>query len=122
MSLIAPSCRIFVDSDLAEVELVGLVGQHLFAGKGAPAIEADIVRNEDYDSNRRRLFPGGFIYFRYYIDVYADVASEPDQAAAVARVLEGLWEYGVPAVAACNYEETLPHGGGYRSRAVPWPT
>lgn len=120
--LTPPDCRIFVDAEIADTELVGLIGQLLFADDGAPGMEADIVRNDDYDSNRRRQFPGGFIYFRYYIDLYAGGRSREEQIAAVARVLEGLWSWGIPAIAACDYESALPHAGGYRSRAIPWPS
>ncbi len=115
-----PDCRIFIDADISETELVGLVGQLLF-DDGAAEIEASIIRNEDYDSNRRRVFPSGFVYFRYYIDLYADDLPRQDQSSAVTRILQGLWDWGLPAVAACDYEETLPHSGGYKSRDVPWP-
>lgn len=118
----APDCRIFVDAEIAESELMGLVAQLLFSANGDRAgCEADIIRNEDYDPNRRRQFPGGFIYFRYYIDLYVDASASVDRAEAVTDVLEGLWDWGIPAVAACDYEDLLPHNGGYRSRAVPWP-
>src|SRR5688500_8406685 len=112
-----PDCKIFVDADIAESELVGLIGQLLFSGDGVPGADVAIVRNEDYDSNRRRQFPDGFIYFRYYIDLYVDVLPREERAAAVSRALEGLWSWGFPAVAACDYEAALPHGGGYKSQS-----
>lgn len=122
----APDCTIFVDADISETELVGLVAEWLFADD-SPVIgcEANVLRNADYDSNRRQQFPDGFVYFRYLIDLYMDETihktTGPDKAEVVTRLLEGLWDWGYPAVAACNYEDQLPHHGGYRSRAVPWP-
>lgn len=112
-----PDCKIFVDSDLSETELISLVGQLLTA----PGVEADIIRNEDYDPKRRQQFPGGFIYFSYYIDIYLDDPLRDDKAAIIGTLLEGLWAWSLPAVAACDYEDRLPHNGGYRSREVPWP-
>jgi len=117
-----PDCKIFVDAEIADAELMGLVAQLLFGSNGGcDGCEAGIVMNEDYDPNRRRQFPEGFIYFRYYIDLYIDDSAKIDRAEVVSNVLEGLWDWGFPAVAACDYEERLPHSGGYRSRAVPWP-
>lgn len=120
VSMIAPDCKIFVDADVSASELIGLVAQFMFAD-AAPPCEADIIQNDDYDSNRRKQFPGGFVYFRYVIDVYCDDAPLPDRVDLIARVLEQLWDWGYAAVAACAYEDQLPQGGGYKSVYVPWP-
>ena len=122
--LVSPDCQIFVDADVAETELIGIIMRLLLAtpGDGPPRCEAEVVRNPDYDPARRRRFPDGFIYFRYFIDLYSDDdLSLAGRAALVTAVLERLWDDGFPAVAACGYESRLPHGGGYKSRAVPWP-
>ncbi len=116
-----PDCQIYVDAGISESELAGLIAQFLLPDVGsAPGYEAEIIPNEDYDSNRRKQFPGGFIYFRYVIDLYLETPAFNERAALVARLLEGLWAYGFPAVAACAFEDHLPHGGGYKSRDVPW--
>lgn len=118
-----PDCRVYVDADVSETEMIGVVAQLLYsddAGSGV-GCEADVVRNPDYDSNRRRLFPDGFIYFRYYVDLYMPDLPTNAQARLVTAMLEGLWDWGCPAVAACRYEDRLPEHGGYRSTAVPWP-
>jgi hypothetical protein len=112
-----PDCKIFVDADLSETELVSLVSQLLTE----PGVEVNLIRNEDYDLKRRKQFPGGFIYFRYVIDLYLDDPARADKAAIVASLLDGLWAWGFAAIAACGYEEQLPHNGGYRSHNVPWP-
>lgn len=120
--LIVPDCRIYMDADASEVEVMGLVAQLFYGDGGSGAdYEVSVVRNEDYDSQRRRQFPGGFIYFRYYVDLYMPELTTVEQAHLVAGVLAGLWEMAYPAVAACSYEDRLPQHGGYRSRGVPWP-
>jgi hypothetical protein len=120
--LTVPDCRVYVDADVGETEMLGIMTQLLYAeDRSADGCEADVVRNPDYDSNRRRQFPGGFIYFRYYIDLYMDELPTEKQARLVTTLLEGLWDWGCPAVAACSYEDWLPEHGGYRSTAVPWP-
>jgi len=73
----------------------------------------DAERNDDYDEAAAREFPSGFLRFRYRIEI--------DSRDVVERLLPLLWERGVPAVAACDYEDELPEKGGFKSRAVPWP-
>jgi hypothetical protein len=81
----------------------------------------DIVANDEFDARRQRDFPDGFLYFRYAIEVYprADAPHEVVRQ-LVARLLEYAWVRGIAAVAACDYEDELPFGGGYKSPAVPW--
>ncbi|MFN8451806.1 MAG: hypothetical protein U0521_25245 [Anaerolineae bacterium] len=117
----APDCKVFVDAEISENELVSLTAPVIFAPDDGISLQVEVVRNEDYDSNRRRQFPDGFVYFRYTLDLFMSDATVARQAAIVTRLLKRLWEWGIPAVAACAYEERLPKRGGYRSRAVPWP-
>lgn len=120
--LVVPDCRVYVDAEVGETEMIGVIAQLLYGdGSSGAGCEAGVVRNEDYDSKRRRQFPGGFIYFRYYVDLYMNELPVETQARLVASVLVSLWDWGCPAVAACSYEAWLPEHGGYRSTSVPWP-
>jgi hypothetical protein len=85
----------------------------------APAHELYVDANDEADSLRRAEFPDGFLHFAHRVEVFAD---EPPATALVTRLLEAFWAAGWPAVASSDYEEDLPHGGGYRSRDVPWPS
>jgi hypothetical protein len=122
--LSAPDCKIFLDAEMSEREVISVVMQGLFPPgiSDSGRCEVEILKNEDYDSSRRRAFPDGFVYFRYYLDLYmAEVATE-EKAALVTRLLAYLWDdWGVPAVAACAFEQLLPEHGGYRSPHIPWP-
>jgi hypothetical protein len=73
-----------------------------------------IDRNDEHDEARAREFPDGFLYFCYTIEA----GPQP----LVARLLRLLWDAGIPAVAACDYEDELPEAGGYKSRGIPWPS
>jgi hypothetical protein len=118
----APDCIIFMDADVSANELIGMIARMMFLdAETIPPCEADLINNEDYDSVRRSQFPDGFIYFRYRIEVFCEGAALTERIALVGRVLEQLWEWGFPAVAACDYEKELPHGGGYKSDTIPWP-
>jgi hypothetical protein len=96
-----------------------------FAGSGEALAElaggADAVTvrpNPDFHEERRLEFPWGFMQFPHVIDVRP---TAPGHVELVSSILQRLWGAGVPAVAACEYEDQLPELGGYRSRAVPWP-
>ena len=117
-----PDCKVFVDAEVSETELIGLTAPVLFAPEDDVSLQVEVLSNEDYDSNRRRQFPDGFIYFHYTLDLYMSGAPPARQAAIVTRLLKRLWDWGFPAIAACAYEDRLPKRGGYKSRAVPWPT
>ncbi len=116
----APDCKVYVDASASETELIRLTTPLLFDSKDRVTLDVDVLPNEDYDSNRRRLFPDGFIYFRYTLDLYMPDTPVTRKAKIVTRLLEGLWEGGYPAVAACAFEERLPERGGYKSRRIPW--
>ena len=118
-------CKLFVDADdLTQAELqsqlvrclgnlatsVTSVGQRSVDGLN---FAIDVMRNEDFNATRRKE-PDGFLYFRYYLDVDA-VPRQPRaaQVALVAQILQCLWAQGWAAVAACDFEDALPHRGGY---------
>ncbi len=117
----APDCKVYVDAEISERELTGLTAPALFVAEDHVSLRVDVLPNEDYDSNRRRLFPDGFIYFRYTLDLYMSEATIKQKAAITTRLLNLLWECGYPAVSACTYEHRLPKRGGYKSKSVPWP-
>ncbi len=117
----APDCKVFIDTDVSDTELVSLTAPVLFAPEDDVRLEVDVLKNEDYDTNRRRQFPDGFVYFRYTLDLYISEATLARRAAIVTRLIEQLWDWGFPAVAACAYEDRLPERGGYKSQAIPWP-
>ena len=117
----APDCKVFIDADVSENELIGLISPVLFMAEDKVTLNVDVLKNEDYDSKRSRQFPDGFIYFRYTLDLYLNDAPVKSKAAIVTRLLKQLWDWGYPAVAASAFEDRLPKRGGYKSRAVPWP-
>lgn len=116
----SPDCRMYVDAEMSETELLGLIMQMAFAPAAPARAEVVVVKNEDYDTRRRAQFPQGFLYFRYYIDLYMPEEGRKAQAALVSLLLQELWDMGIPAVAASPFEDLLPERGGYKSRAIPW--
>lgn len=118
-----PDCMIRVDAG-ARDELLALLLAALPGARQerntieAPGVELYVDDNDETDATRRAEFPDGFLYFSHVVEVYADATPA---IALTRKLLERLWAAGRPAVASCDYEDELPHRGGYRSRDVPWP-
>jgi hypothetical protein len=114
-----PDCRIYIDTDLSDNELLGIIRMVMFAPPDSVDGQVELFKNEDYHQERRRAFPDGFVFFRFYVDVYID-APDGVRARAIGSVLRELWEQGIAAVAGCRFEDLLPEHGGFRSPNVPW--
>jgi hypothetical protein len=120
-------CRLFVDGVrdcdlLAEFIAAAMEGEVSGSSVASEGVELIVGTSDEEDPHRSSEFPGGFLYFRCNAEVYFAPDVSPDsRVALVGHILERLWDLGHPAVAACDYEDRLPHGGGNRDRQVPWP-
>ncbi|HEV7465410.1 MAG TPA: hypothetical protein VGP96_03865 [Candidatus Dormibacteraeota bacterium] len=118
---------VFVDGP---VDLSGLVADLAALVNGsvdgcwviADNVHLLVDENDEVDPARRAVRPNGFLYFSLFVEVYFP-PSRPvgERARLVGRVLTHLWSRGIAAVAACDYEDALPHGGGAGDRSLPWP-
>jgi hypothetical protein len=119
-------CKIYVDADCTRTELAARLARLLSAPAEGTTItvecgEIDVQRNDEFDETGRIEFPDGFLSFRLLVELYTGDLTNPGCAPTAGRILEYLWAEGFPAVAACDYEDRLPNGGGYKSAAIPWP-
>ena len=123
-------CRIYADVGCERAKFVSVIAclvkgeirGHLQNTIECPACTIDILNSDDFDCQRRKKFPDGFLFFRYFIEIYP--RPRFDQTAriqTVSTILQHLWKHGYSAVAACDYEQMLPEQGGYKSQRVPWP-
>jgi hypothetical protein len=79
-------------------------------------------KNEQFDQEKIKRFPDGFLYFCYILEVdKIDVGDDRIYMKQLSQVLEFLWSIDTPAVAACDFEEQLTKNGGYRNELLPWP-
>jgi hypothetical protein len=125
-------CKTFVETDLTQDELATLLSAALPAtiekGPGVRTLHTrfgviEIRNNEDADQVRSREFPDGFLYFRFTLEVYPmPSVRHEDRVVCVRDILTQMWSHGFAAVAACDYENELPNGGGHGNRSVPWPS
>jgi hypothetical protein len=125
-------CKIYVEAEqtlddsaallrtwLAEATVNGPVMRTIPTRYG----EIEVRKNKEADKLRAAEFPDGFVFFRYVLEFYPFPATRhEDRVALVTKLVNRLWSRGLPAVAACDYENELPCGGGYNSRSVPWPS
>ncbi|WP_146044384.1 hypothetical protein [Amycolatopsis sp. BJA-103] len=67
----------------------------------------------DVSRNPGRGATGDFIGWPAIVEVEAEEGAERASVVGlVSRILSALWEAGIPAVAACDYEDELPWRGG----------
>ena len=111
------SARTLVE-DLAQLLGGGVDGSWVTGGSFALNVDG----NDDLDPDRRWLRPDGFLHFALLVEVYfSPSCAIEERAQLVGRVLAHLWEQGVAAVAASDYEDALPHAGGVAEPSLPWP-
>lgn len=78
--------------------------------------EIYIRPNDEADTDKASLFPDGFLYFNYYMELYF----ETNRVEKTNQILAILWSNLIPAVAVCDYEDMLYEKGGYKSKKIPW--
>ena len=116
-------CRIWVDTDLPEAALVDLLVRFTKGEKQegkfaqilfimSEALAFDILENEDFWPEATGI--GKYLYSRYYLDVDPMTGtSRSHYVAAIADLLQKLWDNGYEAVAGCDFVDELPRNGGY---------
>jgi hypothetical protein len=71
--------------------------------------EVDVMDNEDFDPKRKGDPAEGFLFYRFYLDVEpVKSVGRETYVKEVGRLLGGLWKSGLPATAACRFEDELP--------------
>jgi len=114
-------CQVFVDSQAEKGQLLDLLAR-ITSGSinmetvSSPELQIDLEDNEDFDEAKRLSKQDQFLLYRYYLDVEPTEAVALEQyVQSVGGLLEGLWQSGCKAVAACDFESKLPRSGGYNS-------
>jgi len=125
-------CKVYVESGTTIDELSAIVGQALSAPVELTGCartirvssgEIEARDNVDLQTAKVGYFPDGFLFFRFVLEYYPRAGTErPERIALIAGLLQHIWKHGWAAVAACDYEAELPHGGGYREPSLPWPS
>ncbi len=125
-------CKVYLEPNQSLEELSEFMGLALSAPAGVarrrvliqvPSGELEIRVNPDWQADRAAEFPDGFLFFRYVVEYYplAQIKRE-ERVSFVASLLQLFWKQHWAAIAACDYEDALPHKGGYGNVSLPWPS
>lgn len=118
-------CHLYVDANVSEEALATDLAKLLGAraeGESVSTKEGDLSvrRNKEFDAEMRKDPLDGFLYYHLHVDVEPAMEIGREKAVAfISNLLEHLWSRDYPAVAACDYEDDLPHKGGYKSVYTP---
>jgi hypothetical protein len=116
----ALNCKLFLQSDMprpALAEILAHAAQGRVEGNSmvGATFEINVRLNDDFDPLRLEA-PDDFVYFPYFLDIEASSGqTRESHIALVTRLLECLWAERIMAAAACDFEDELPHNGGYRA-------
>ncbi|RYY36004.1 MAG: hypothetical protein EOP46_07990 [Sphingobacteriaceae bacterium] len=81
----------------------------------------EIRRNEDYDKQKAKEFPDGFLYFPFCIEIEIDeLIISPSTISDINKILKKLWDNKKAAVTSSPFEQLLSKSGGYKNRETPW--
>jgi hypothetical protein len=109
-------CSLYINSDLD----VSTIARAISAADPPPAIqssslvgdlELSFYENPDADSNLAAC--RDYLYFPVVIEALPSIGTDRTiYKAAIARLLERIWGYGLEAVAGCDFQSELPRAGG----------
>lgn len=110
-------CALYVDTDLSKTILIRLISTVLNGSIDRNTIDTAPAQiyvddNDEFDNERNQEFPDGFLFFKYRLEISLR-SSLAESVSLVGTLLEEFWHRGFRAVAACDFEKMLPHGGGY---------
>jgi hypothetical protein len=120
-------CKVFVDGAPGADELSGWIARVVGGAAAAGGVVADgleilVADNKEVGAEDKTIRGRGFLFFDCVAETYFAPKVDLDRRVRiVTAVLEELWRRGLPAVAACDYEDRLPHAGGIAEPA-PWPS
>ena|SRR5688572_7183178 len=126
-------CKIYVETDQSLDDLTTLMSSEAAArgvskGPSSRVLRSDfgeieIRKSDDSDPARVAEFPDGFLFFNSIAEFYlhSELSTEL-RTSVIASILNRLWLQGIPAVAACDFEDDLPKKGGYQDSSIPWPS
>jgi hypothetical protein len=107
-------CKIFVDTDIELDMLIKKIAQIVSGSKEiirtivSENSEIDVVRNDDFDTEKRHEVKKGFLYSKYYLDIEPnDQTERKDYILSISLLIQGLRDLGYKSVPSCDFEEEL---------------
>ena len=83
--------------------------------KSKEEFDLDIIKNNEFDTEKSNIFPDGFLYFEYIIKYYKNDNSITDyDIENTKNILKAFWNNNYTAIAVCDFEDKLPENRGYK--------
>lgn len=113
-------CKVFINSSMSIEELAKKISEFLelnldnFLSIENGFFSIDILKNEEFDKEKAKEFPDGFLYFPYFLDIDSTESRETKKyIKMVGDLMLYLWNEKCQLVVSSDFEEELPHKGGY---------
>jgi hypothetical protein len=75
-----------------------------------------LKENRHFDESKVECFNEGFLFYKYRLDVEYDHSNmDRSYITFLSEFLFYLWGHGMKVIASCDFENSLPYGGGYQS-------
>jgi hypothetical protein len=88
----------------------------------ASSYTLSVYINNAFDKHTQCQFPDGFLHFKFKLEFsFLEQTVNEFHVDVISKTLQWLWAQNIPTVASCDYEEKLPHNGGYKDATLPWP-
>ena len=114
-------CKIFINSLITMEQLSNQISELLNFKLVRNSIESDFFsidffKNKEFDEEKAKEFPDGFLYFPYFLDVdIVDESREAEYKEIIKKIMFYLWSEECQLVVSSDFEDELPHKGGYKS-------
>ncbi|MBC1743333.1 hypothetical protein HCA06_09655 [Listeria welshimeri] len=116
-------CKMFINSLMSREELSKEIGNFLeiipnkFLSVENDYFTVDVQKNKEFDEGKAKDFPDGFLYFPYFLDIDSTESTKREEyIKTVANLMLYLWDRKCQLVVSSDFEEDLPHKGGYNQR------
>ncbi|EAD7212370.1 1,4-dihydroxy-6-naphthoate synthase [Listeria monocytogenes] len=113
-------CKIFINSSMSIGELSQEIGNFFeivpgkFLSIESDYFTVDILKNKEFDEEKAKDFPDGFLYFPYFLDVDStENTKRKEYIKLVGDLTLYLWDKKCQLVVSSDFEEILPNNGGY---------
>ena len=115
-------CKIFVYSLMTREQLSNEISDLLdLKLEGNSSIETeffniDFFKNKEFDKEKAKEFPDGFLFYPYFLSIdIIDKNKKQDYKEMIKKIMLHLWSKECKLVVSCDFEDELPHEGGYKS-------